>query len=485
MAQGGQFSFVFFAPSSPLLPLVWLMSTFTAAVGFGSNQQLQDLLELTPDPYFPDHGPTKKIQSFLKISDSSKPDLVLEKLTKLNLDLTRISNRILVMGRCWNYRTDREACRNNIEEAACFLNARYERSYLILNFGSPDMKYDISPFRNQVVSFPVSKILALTVKMLFDACRSITAWLRMSKDNVVVIQCKNGKSRSGLVVACLLRYSGLFDSAHESLEYFRSKRSPNDQTWVSVTLKRYLRYFNDILILDGRVPSSVPLKLHQVILTTIPDFNGSGGCNPGIEVFQEGRLVYSSAIRLAAANHENLKPAEDDEFDEELLREFKISLVLNPNKFDKSYNPLLLMDDYNIIFRLENISLERDVQIRVYHHNEQAGHNVTIFNLAFNTGFMSPGIIRLRTSDLEISSDVGKAARFHPEFAVDLVITPNEESKDVIGYVSSVQRSLVKDLMKLSQIHSVRADPLLAKPLELQGHRKFFGTKHQRPLCGF
>lgn len=447
------------------------MSSFTAAVGFGPNQQLQDLLELSHDPYFPDQGPSKKIQSFLKITDPSKPDLILEKLTKLNLDLTRVSSRILVMGRCWNYRTDREACRNNVDEAACFLNARYEKSYLIFNFGSPDMKYDIDPFRNQVVSFPVSKILTLTVKMLFDACRSITAWLRMSKDNVVVIQCKNGKSRSGLVVACLLRYCGLFDSAHESLEYFRAKRCPNDQTWISVTLKRYLRYFNDILILEGRVPSSVPLKLHQVILTTIPDFNGAGGCNPGIEVFQEGRLVYSSAIRLA----ENPKPTEDDEFDEELLREFRISLVLNPNKFDKSYNPLVLMDDYNIIFRLENISLERDVQIRVYHHNPQAEHHVTIFNLAFNTGFMSPGIIRLRASDLEISSDPGKLARFDPEFAVDLVITPNEESKDVIGYESSVQRSLIRDLMKLSQIHAVRTDPLLAKPLELQGHRKFFG----------
>lgn len=445
------------------------MTTFAAAVGLGPEKILQDLLELSPDPFFPEKDQGKKL-GFLKLNDPSKSNVVLEKLTRMNLDLTRISNRVLVMGRCWAYRTDREAHRNNLDEIACFLNARYERSYLIFNFASPDMKYDVAPFRNQVVNFPVSKMLALTVKILFNACRAITAWLRLSPENVVVIQCKNGKSRSGLVVACLLRVCGLFDSAHESLEYFRKRRCPEDDAWISVTLKRYLRYFNDILILEGRVPSSVPLKLHQVILTTIPNFDGAGGCAPGIEIFQEGRLIYSSAVRMAEIGT-GATVGSDDDMDEELLKEFRISLVLNPGKLDKMYNPLVMMDEYNVIFKLEEMSVERDVQVRVYHHNAQAGQNVTIFSLAFNTGFMTPGIIRLKASDLELDPK-----RFDPGFSVDLVITPDETTGSSVTYESSVQRSFIKDLMKLSQFHPVRFDPLLAKPLELQGHRKFFGT---------
>lgn len=465
------------------------MSLLTAAVGFGPEQPLKDLLDLKPDPFFPEkeQGTASKKLSFLKVSDpnattpsTQREDLIVEQLTKLNLDLTRISDRILVMGRCWMYRTDREACRNNIEEVACFLNARYEKNYLVFNFSSPDLRYDLAPFRNQVISYPTSKLLMISVRTLFAACRAMSSWLRLHPQNVVVVQCKNGKSRSGLVVACLLRYCGYFDTAQEAFDYFRSKRSSTDQSWVTVTLRRYLRYFNDILTLDGKVPSVVPLQLHQVILTTVPDFDGRGGCDPGIEVYQEGRLVYSSAIRKAELSLESSKngaasDAENEGMDEELLRELKISMVLNPDKFDKDFNPLVMMDSYNIIFRLDNMCLDGDVQVRVYHHNAQAGHNVTIFNLAFNTGFMAPGIVRLRMSDLEIPSSDTK--RFDSEFAVDLVMAPDESGRAVISYESSSHRSFARDLMKLSHCHPVRADPLMAKPLELQGHRKFFGIK--------
>lgn len=456
----------------------------------GLGVEFHDLLQTSPDPYYdePKTLHSKNPLAFLKATDPSKSsedlheDMVVQKLRKLKLDITRISDRLLVIGRCWNYRTDQEACRNNIEEVACFLNARYERNYLIFNFGSPDVNYDTVLFRNQVVAFPISRMLTLSLKMIFDACRAMTSWLRLSKENVVVVQCKNGKSRSGLVMACLLRYSGLFDSVHEGLEYFRMKRSPDDSSWITVTLKRYIRYFNDVLILEGRLPSSIPLKLHQIILTTIPDFNGVGGCNPGIEVFQEGRLVYSSAIRQVEIDNDSTEtqPDDDNATDEQMMREFRISLILQPGQIDQSYNPIVMHDAHNIIFRLENISLERDVQVRVYHRNQQAAHNVTIFNLAFNTGFMAPGLVRLRTSDLEIP--LGSAERFDADFAVDLVITPDEEKKHVVSYESSMSKSFVRDLMKLSRIHSVRSDPALAKPLELQGHRKFFGNFMQKNM---
>lgn len=453
------------------------LGSSTSALGV--EAAFQKVLELSADPLFPDRpsGPSKKL-SFLKTADSTsgskEKDVVKEKLLKMNLDLTRVSNRLLVMGRCWAYRTDREGCRNNADEVACFLGARYDQNYLIFNFGSPDIKYDTAPFRNHVVPFPVSRMLSPTIKTLFNACRAMAAWIRLSPQNVIVVQCKNGKNRSGLAMACFLRFCGLFDTTYEAFEYFISKRSKGDASWASVTLRRYLRYFNDILILEGRLPSSIPLKLHQVILTTIPNFDGNGGCNPGIEVYQEGRLAYSSAIRYMNIDaHSRPKGADQDDMDEELLREFKISLALNPDKIDTTYNPLVMMDDFNIIFRLENISLERDVQIRVYHHNKQAGQHVTIFNLAFNTGFMAPGIIRLRKGDLEANAD---ASRYDEELAVDLIVTADEKNTGPISYESATHGTKALDLMKLSQCHAVRADPQLARPLELQGHRKFFGS---------
>lgn len=44
-------------------------------------------------------------------------------------------------------------------------------------------------------------------------CRSMYEWLASSPVHVVVVHCLAGKGRTGLVVAALLIYAGLFTSA--------------------------------------------------------------------------------------------------------------------------------------------------------------------------------------------------------------------------------------------------------------------------------
>ena len=53
------------------------------------------------------------------------------------------------------------------------------------------------------------------------------------------------------------------------------------------------------MAMNGRVPNSASLQLHQVIINTIPNFDGRGDCEPGVEVILNGRLIYSSISRLA------------------------------------------------------------------------------------------------------------------------------------------------------------------------------------------
>lgn len=368
---------------------------------------------------------------------------------------------------------------------------------MIWNLGAPDTKYDPSPFHNQVLNFQLSKLLFPTLKTIFNICRSITAWLLLNQGNVAVVHCRNGKGRTGLGVACLLRYLELFDSAHEAFEYFVAKRTPGDTQWVTVTLRRYLRYFNDIFILGGRVPNPNPLQLHQVILNTVPNFDGLGSCEPGIEIYQNGKLTYSSAVRLAELENANrrdyqllgvpnhsrkssLESPEEFEDDEDLLKEFRINLALQPSPPIFTYNPLVLKDSHHIVFRLENLDLSRDILVRIYHRNMQTGQNVTILSLAFNTGFMTVGLVRMRLSDLELPlahipppENVLGQERFDKDFTMDMILTANE-SNSIMSYESSSTKSMAKCLLKLSQFHCVHPDPHLVRPLELQGHRKFF-----------
>lgn len=113
---------------------------------------------------------------------------------------------------------------------------------------------------------------------------------------------------------------------------------------------------------------------------------------------------------------------------------------------------------------------------------------MTVLNLVFNTGFVAPGLIRLRPSDMELPfasqpppavssaprTTKNPPVRFHPDFSLDIIVTPLEQSAKHVSYERLTSRSLAKDLLKLSQFHVVRPDPSLIKPLELQGHRKFF-----------
>lgn len=89
---------------------------------FLTHGGLENLLELTPDPLFKEGLQTAGKKSGTTASECLSPTLA--GLTKLDLDITRISNRLLVMGRTWTHGTDKASHRNNIGELSQFLNAR-------------------------------------------------------------------------------------------------------------------------------------------------------------------------------------------------------------------------------------------------------------------------------------------------------------------------------------------------------------------------
>jgi hypothetical protein len=170
---------------------------------------------------------------------------------------------------------------------------------MIWNLASTEYNYDYSYFDYQIVSFDLNRSIHLSIKNLLDICRSAAAWLLLDQSNICIFHCTNGFSRTGIAIACLFRYCELFPSAKEAFDYFVSQRTPKDHTWISSTILRYLEYFDRILDLQGSVPNPFPLNLHRVILNSIPNFDGRGGCDPGMEIFQNGMLIYSSAMEIA------------------------------------------------------------------------------------------------------------------------------------------------------------------------------------------
>jgi hypothetical protein len=436
------------------------------------------LLELTQDSSFPTDSihdssiiimnetnestknATRIISERLSRSFSSSSSSLKRKETPVlgdNLDLTRISNRILVASRCWS-----NSGVNKVEELAEFLNLKYKEKYLLWNIGTPESLVSPSAFDNRVIPCVLPKSQSLTLKSLFHLCHSIAGWISLSSENVIIIQCVDGWNRSGLLTSCLLKFLNEIDSTFEALNLFQSRRLKTKNKLVNFCNEfsklnlRYLKYFNEICNQNGRVSNPSALCLHQLIISTIPNFDGTGNCFPGVEIFQNNELILSS--NLISDNSS-----------------------LNSDVY-------IFKDDYNIIFKLKENCLQRDVQLHIFHINPKTGQRSTIISFIFNTAFLHPGVIRLRPEDLEMPlkeieapaltfPDASKMKsglkRFNKDFCVDLILLPSE-STYFIDYSSTARNNLAKNLLRLSQIHPIRPDRKLLPPLLLQSFPKFY-----------
>lgn len=63
-----------------------------------------------------------------------------------------------------------------------------------------------------------------SLECILAQCFSIKSWLDISSDHVVIVHCSNGRSRSGILIACLLKYIGAFDFSYQAFEFFCSAR---------------------------------------------------------------------------------------------------------------------------------------------------------------------------------------------------------------------------------------------------------------------
>ena len=104
--------------------------------------------------------------------------------------------------------------RNDITQVSKYLNLRHKSSYLIFNVS--ERKYDTAFFSGQVVDMGFPDHHAPPLDVLWTICHSMHSWLQSSENNVVVVHCRAGKGRTGVVIAGYLLFSGVCQSAEEA-----------------------------------------------------------------------------------------------------------------------------------------------------------------------------------------------------------------------------------------------------------------------------
>ena len=375
------------------------------------------------------------------------------------LDLAYITPTIASIGLPWRQRSEIKSCRNNVDEIAQYLNENHPHSYMIFNLASFETNYDYAPFGNQICDVDFSSQYPNLAQIIF-LCHAIDAWLAINDDNVAVIHCSNGRHRTGFLTACFLIYKCVCSDGDEAIKKFSSERK--DWDWCTMGYKIYLSYVLKITRSLGSFSNPLPVMIHKIVMHTIPRLSDSDDCEPVLELYQNGKLAYSSDVMP-------FQPVTSIDTDDEKV--------------------LMFMDNNVVFFNVE-IAVQGDITIKLLHKSEGSDETdfdsrATILTCHFHTGFLdiSEPCLRLDSESLDIPFLTQD--KFDDDFCLDILFSSTsnvsghipkgpEFHENVVG--SDHRISLLVDvpltdrLWNLASIHSVTP---LAKHVEClicEGH---------------
>ncbi|GAB4852933.1 Phosphatidylinositol 3,4,5-trisphosphate 3-phosphatase and protein-tyrosine-phosphatase pten2a [Ancistrocladus abbreviatus] len=169
-----------------------------------------------------------------------------------DLDMTYITENIIAMGfpagdmSSGFFGYVEGFYRNHMEEVIRFFETHHQGKYKVYNLCAERL-YDASLFEGKVASFPFDDHNCPPIQLIILFCQSAYSWLKEDIENVVVVHCKAGMARTGLMISSLLLYLKFFPTAEESIDYYNQKRCIDGKALVLPSQIRYVKYFERIL----------------------------------------------------------------------------------------------------------------------------------------------------------------------------------------------------------------------------------------------
>lgn len=204
-----------------------------------------------------------------------------------NLDLTYITPRVIAMSLPGE--GVHKMYRNSIDSVAKFLAEKHQRKYKILNLSG--LKYNYEKFGNNVNEYYWEDHYPPTIELLFTACRDIHEWLVQDQENIIAVNCKAGKGRTGTLICCYLLFCGKLTDPCQAMKYYKAKRFSKGGGVTQPSQIRYILYFSDIL--TGKIRLPLIVSLNRVQLFTAPHVSGSSS-KLIFEIKANDRVVYSN-----------------------------------------------------------------------------------------------------------------------------------------------------------------------------------------------
>ncbi|XP_030015844.1 tensin-3 isoform X3 [Sphaeramia orbicularis] len=303
------------------------------------------------------------------------------------LDLTYITERIIAVS--FPRGCSEEIYSHNLKDVTRMLKSKHADNYLIINLS--EKRSDLSKMNPKIMmclqtldtGWP--DLHAPPLDKICTICKAMESWLNADPLHVVVIHCRGGKGRIGVVISSFVHFTDVSASADQALDRFAMRKYYDDKVSALMTpsQKRYVWILNSLLSGSMKINAS-PLFLHCIILHGIPNFDATGVCRPYIKVYQGMQAVYSSGVYHIGPGHRD-----------------RVCITLEPAQL-----------------------LKGDIMVKCYHKSEITSDREVIFRLQFHTGAVQGYNLMFEKEDMETAN---KDPRFPDYGKVELVFSEGPE----------------------------------------------------------
>ncbi|TDH68530.1 hypothetical protein CCR75_001433 [Bremia lactucae] len=173
-----------------------------------------------------------------------------------DLDLAYVHPRIIVMG--YPAVGMEFLFRNPRSEVQQLLDERHDGNYFVYNFCDESKRsYASSVFAGRVKHFPIEDHNVPSFQTMTTFCEEAAAWLYENENHVVVLHCKAGKGRAGMMACMLLLRMGFSSSATEAIELYNRERV-HDRCGLTVqSQKKWVNYYAALLAQNAASLSAI------------------------------------------------------------------------------------------------------------------------------------------------------------------------------------------------------------------------------------
>ncbi|NXA12264.1 TENS3 protein, partial [Sapayoa aenigma] len=207
------------------------------------------------------------------------------------LDLTYITERIIAVS--FPASCSEQTYLHNLQDVTRMLKSKHGGNYLVLNLS--EKRYDLAKLNPKIMDVGWPDLHAPLLDKVCTICKAMESWLNSDPQHVVVIHCRGGKGRIGVVISSYMHFINVSASADQALDRFAMKKFFDDKVsaLMQPSQRRYVQFLSGLL--SGSVKmNATPLFLHYVILHGIPSLDAGGACRPFLKLYQAMQPVYTS-----------------------------------------------------------------------------------------------------------------------------------------------------------------------------------------------